>query len=1023
MTTPTTSRSRRRWRNAALGLLGLVALWGIVGGLLLPALAKKMLAEKGGEALGRVVQVDDVSVNPYTLDATLKGVRVLEADGKTTFVSFSQLDVEASGASFYRFAPVIDRLTLAGLKVNLVRDGENHYNLSDILTRLQAEAKKQEAARKQKGGEPEEPARFSVSNIRLVNAAVDFDDRPVGRKHQVSDVHFSVPFVSNLPRHLKEYVEPSFAAKVNGAPILVTGETLPFGDTLQTRFILDVSALDVRRYIEYVPVPLPVKVESGTLDAHITVSFTQAPRKDPLVVVAGTAGLRDVAVANAGGRLAAFSRLEADLASFDPMAGLAKVSAVRLENATGMEEQVRIAGAQASDIAVDLKKKTARIASVTTSGGSASLKRGRDGALELPDLGTANAPAPAETPVAASSEKSSWKVVVGKIDLSDYQVTLADAAVKPAVTHKVSISSLQVEELSTEDGLRGKALAKLGLDRGATVDVDATFALEPLLVTAKVDARRIDLVPLRPYMTQFSTVVLKSGAASARGTLTLKGKADALNVAYHGGAEVANFATVDTTSREDLLSFKAVRTNGIEFALAPNAPFTLAVADIVVDRVYSRLVLNADGKFNVQQLRTATPEAPEAPAATNPDPRPRNVRIDRISFVDSRLNFTDLFIKPNYSADVGELQGTITHLSSDPASRGVVDLKGRYDATSPVVIAGEVNPLRGDLFVDIGAKGEGIELPKLTAYSQRYAGYGIKEGKLTLDVKYHIDQGKLEGRNKILIERLTFGDKVESPDATTLPVLFAVNLLKDSKGEIALELPISGSLADHKFEIGGLITQVLGSLLKKAVTNPFGLIAAAFGGSGGGNGGGGTGAGASAGAPGAAGSAPSGDDLKFVEFTPGRSEVGEAGQRKLAVMARALQGRPGLTLEMAPRFDAEGDLKALRYAALQSSIAGEGKPAVAEAEYAKAVRAAYAREKLPGDPAQMSVAAMETGLMDKLAIGEEQLKALSAARSAAVRGYLVDQGQLPQERVVMAAAGSGAEPPSARASRVEFALR
>lgn len=1011
MQTPTTSRSRR-WRNAALGLLGLVALWGIVGGLLLPALAKKMLAEKGGERLGRVVVVDDVSVNPYTLDATLTGVRVMEADGKTPFAAFERLDVEGSAASFYRFAPVIDRLTLAGLKVSLVRDGENHYNLSDILARLQAEAKRQEAARKQKGAGPEEPARFSVSNIRLVNAAVDFDDRPVGRKHQVTDVHFSVPFVSNLPRHLKEYVEPSFAAKVNGAPVLVTGETLPFGDTLQTRFTLDVSALDVRRYLEYVPVPLPVKVESGTLDAHVTVSFTQAPRKDALVEVAGTAGLRDVAVANAAGRLAAFGRLEADLASYDPVAGLAKVSAVRLENASGMDEQVRIASVQASDIAVDLKKKTARIASMVTRDGVAALKRGRDGAIELPELGAPPAASPAPGP---APDTPAWKVVVGKIDLAGYQVTLVDAAVKPAVTHKVGITSLQVEELSSEDGLRGKALAKLALDHGATVDVDATFALEPLLVTAKLDARRIDLVPLRPYMTQFSTVALKSGAASARGTLTLKGKPDALHVAYNGGAEVANFATLDTTSREDLLNFKAVRASAIEFALAPNAPFTLAVADIVVDRVYSRLVLNADGKFNVQQLRTATPEAPQAPAAQDADPRPRNVRIDRISFVDSRLNFTDLFIRPNYSADVGELQGTITELSSDPQSRGVVDLKGRYDATSPVVIAGTVNPLRGDLFLDIAAKGEGIELPKLTAYSQRYAGYGIKEGKLTLDVKYHVDEGKLEGRNKILLERLTFGDKVESPDATTLPVLFAVNLLKDSKGEIALELPISGSLADPKFEIGGLITQVLSSLLKKAVTNPFSLLAAAFGGSGG-NGGGG-----SPGAPG--GSSPSGDDLKFVEFDAGRAELGEAGQRKLAVMSRALQGRPGLTLEMAPRIDAERDLKALRYAALQAAIAPEGKK-VADEEYAKSVRAAYVRAKLPGDPQQMSVAAMETGLMEKLAIGEEQLRALSAARGEAVRGYLVDKGQLPAERLVMAAAGGKGEPePTARGSRVEFALR
>ncbi len=988
----------------------------MVGGLLLPVIAKKLLAEKLGDRLGRLVVIDDVSVNPYTLDATLKGVRILEADRTTSFVSFDTLDVEASAATFYRFAPVVDRLTLAGLKVNLVRDGENHYNLSDIVARL-AEAAKAEAAAK-KGDEPREPARFSVSNIRLVNAALAFDDRPVGRKHQVSEIHFSVPFVSTLPRHLKEYVQPSFTAKVNGAPLLVTGETQPFGDTLQTHFTLDVSALDVRRYLEYVPVAIPVKVESGTLDAHVTVRFLQAPGKDPAVALAGTAGLRDVAVANSAGRLAQFSRLEVDLASFDLAAGKARVSAVRLENLAALGETLRVARAQAGDIEVDLKGKVARIATVTTSQGLANLKRGSDGALEIPDLGLAPAPPSSAPP----PEATAWKVALGKLTATEYELTLADAAVKPAALHRVAITSLEMGEISTDNGMSGKAVAKLALDRGASLDVDATFALDPLLVTAKVDARRVALVPLRAYMTQFSTVQLKGGTASARGNATLKGKADAMRVAYNGTAEVADFATFDTTSREDLLTFKAVRTTGVDFSWAPNAPLTLAVGEIVVDRAYSRMVLNPDGKLNVQQLRTATPAQPEAPAVANPDPRPRNVRIDRITFVESRLNFTDLFIKPNYSADVGELQGTITNLSSEPASRGVVDLKGRYDASSPVVIAGTVNPLSGDLFLDIAAKGEGIELPKLTAYSQRYAGYGIKEGRLTLDVKYHIEGGKLEGRNKILLERLTFGDKVESPDATTLPVLFAVNLLKDSNGEIALELPISGSLADPKFEIGGLITQVLGSLLKKAVTSPFSLLSAAFGGGGGGSSKA-PGAGAEGGKSAVAGAQAPADDLQFVEFEAGRAEVGEAGQRKLETMARALKGRPGLTLEVAPRLDAERDLKALRDAALARTLAGEGKP-VDDAAYPNAVRAAYARAKLPGDPQQMSVAAMETGLMESLKIGDEELRALSRSRAEAVRSSLVEKGGLAAERVVVAEAASGASGAAkAPASRVDFALR
>ncbi len=1001
---------KRRWPAVVLGALAIVALWGVVGGLVLPIVAKKMITQKAGERLGRTVTVERVSVNPYTLDASVEGLRMLEADGATPFVTFDRLEADGSIASLYRLAPVIDRLTLTGLKASLVRDADNHYNVTDILQRLEAGAKARAAEARKHPGEKDEAPRFSVSNIRLVNASIAFDDRPVGRKHEVSDIQVAVPFVSSLPRDLKEYVEPSFAAKVNGAPLLVAAESQPFEDSLRTHFTLDVNEVDIREYLAYVPMPIPAKVDSGTMGAHITVSFTQGTGKPPSIEVAGMAALHDVALTTGAGKLLRFTRLEAKLGSFDPVAGKGRLYAVTLADAQGLNEDLRIAALEARGIDVDIRQRSVRVAAVATHDGSVSLRRARDGAIEMPQV-----PASPESPAAPGGTAAApWKVAVDRVSVQGYQLTLADAAVKPAATHRVTLASLEATELTNESGIRGKAVAKLALDRGGSLDVDSTFALEPLQVTAKLDARGIDLVPLRPYMTQFATVQLKSGAAAAQGQLVVKGEGQGLRIAYNGGAELSRFDAYDTAGKEDLLKFRAIRTSGIDFAWAPDAPIALTVGDIVVDRVYSRLVVNPDGKLNVQQLRTATADAPDAPLATNPDPRSRNVRIGRITFVDGRLNFTDHFIRPNYSADVGDLQGTVTGLSSSPESRANVDLEGRYDGASPVLIAGTVNPLRGELFADIAAKGKDIQLARLTAYSERYAGYGIKEGRLTLDVKYHIDEGKLDGRNNITLDELTFGDKVESPDAVKLPILFAVNLLKDADGRIALELPISGSLEDPQFQVGAVITQVLGNLLKKAVTSPFSLLAAAFGGSGG--------TAKADGAPAAAQDAASQDDLAFVEFAPGRTDLDEGDVRKLQTMARALAGRPGLTLEMASRLDADRDLAALRYASLQKSLAGDGK-APDDAGYAAAVRAAYAKAKLPGDPGSLSVAAMETALMDKAAVGDAELTALRVARGETVRTWLVEQGKLAPARVVLAEAQAPAGEAKPQASRVDFALR
>jgi uncharacterized protein involved in outer membrane biogenesis len=1030
-----------RLRRFIFVVVGVLAVYGLLVGVALPPLARKVMAEKLGETLGRTIAIDDLIINPFTLAAEVKGLRILEPDARTAFVSFDRLDLDADASSLYRLAPVVDELTLSGLKVSVVRDGEEHFNFSDILARLA-----QASARKRQPAGDDDEARFSFSNIRVVNASIDFDDRPKGRRHQVTEVQVAIPFVSNLPVHLKQYVHPAFSAKVNGAPLALAGETLPFEDSLRTRFTLELDALDIRHYLGYAPAPLPARIDSGTLDARISVRFTQATGKQPSVDISGATALRDVAVSTADGPLARFAALQADIASFDPLAGKAQVTSIALRGAHALADKVSIPGLEARQISLDLKKRQARIESMTASGGAVSVKRNPDRTVDLPKLMPAQ---PAEGKP-AQPEGAPWDVVVAKAAIGDYQVTLIDDAVKPATTHRVAIASLEAEELTTRDGLKGRATGRLGFGKG-TLELASTFALDPLAVSATVDARRIDLVPLRVYVPGFATVTLGSGVASAKGTVTLRGKGDAMHVGYRGVAEIANLAATEGRAREPLLNWKSVRTGGIELDMPPSAPLSLAVAEVVVEKIYSRVVLDADGKLNLQRLRTATPEQPVGAPA--PEPQPRNVRIDRVSFVDGRLDFTDLFIRPNYSADVGELQGTVTGLSSRPESRAAVDLKGRYDRTSPVVIAGSVNPLRGDLFLDIAAKGSDIELPKLTAYSQRYAGYGITEGKLTLDVKYLIDGGKLEGRNKIFVDQLTFGEKVEGPEATKLPVLFAVNLLKDAKGQINLELPVSGSLADPQFEISGLVTQVLGGLLKRAVTSPFSLLAAALGGGG---------------ASAAGGAGPSGgDDLAFVEFSPGRADLDATDRKKLDALVKALLDRPALKLEISARVDAQRDREALRKAELQrrlvemkrAELAAAGKAAKPDepveteaADHPRYVRALFEREKLAqsrtepapkvasiagalpapqgptapaaAPPAEMTVAAMEAALLESIEIGEDQLQALASRRGTQARDYLVAAGRLPGERVIIATAPAPpAESSKSLPSRVDFALR
>lgn len=977
----------RRWRIAAGVAVGALALYAVLGGLVLPHFARQIAAEKLGERLGRAVVIDDVSVNPFTLAATVKGFRILEPDGKTPLAAFDRLDLDGSILSIRHWAPVFDQVTLDGLQVRIVRETEARYNVTDILGKL-AEAQRQAPP-------SDDKAQFSLNNIRVSHARVDFEDRPKGGTHKVTDIEIAIPFISNLPVHLKEFVHPSFAAKVNGAPLALTGETLPFESSLRTHVALDLDALEINRYVEYAPSPLPAKVDAGKLDARLSVRFTQVPGKQPSVDVAGKLTLRDLQLSSSEGVFANAGRIEADIASFDPLGGALHASALRATDLVANGREWRVPSVEAKEIRVDVPGRKVRIDSLATQGGVIPLKRRADGTIERP-LHAVFPATPPSTPPSAP-----WTVALGKVTVDGYSATLADASVKPATTHRVAVDHLEASDFSTAPGSTTALAANLKVGKGGSLELDGTVQLDPLALDARIDARRIDLVPVRAYVSQFSTVAMKSGNASAKGRVVAKAEGDALRIAYTGGAEVANLATMDTVNKEDLLNWDSVRATGIGLQWSQSGPLKLAVAGVAVNKAYSRIVVLPDGKLNVQQLMAATPEDPKAPA---PPPQPekaqaRDVKIERITFVDSRLDFSDRFIKPNYSADVGELNGSVTNLSSDPATRAEVDLKGRYDKASPVVIAGTVNPLSGNLFLDIAALGKEIELPALSAYSQRYAGYGITKGKLTLDVKYHVEDGKMDGRNRIFIEQLTFGERVEGPDATKLPVLFAVNLLKNAKGEIDLELPVSGSLDDPQFAIGALVTQVVVNLLKKAVTAPFSLLAAAFGGK---------------------DSAGGGEDLAYVDFEAGHAEIGTGGQKKLDALSKALLDRPAIKIEMSGNADTQRDLPALKREALQRKVAAANGnlKAVFDAEKIPRPAAKDAKDATDGKPAELSAAEMEALLLERMAVGDAELKALALLRAEQVKAYLVGKGQLPAERIVVAAA-----PEKLGESRVAFKLQ
>jgi len=420
----------------------------------------------------------------------------------------------------------------------------------------------------------------------------------------------------------------------------------------------------------------------------------------------------------------------------------------------------------------------------------------------------------------------------------------------------------------------------------------------------------------------------------------------------------------------------------------------------------------------------ATPEiAATAPASAASATAPAaDIHIGGITLVNGQLNYTDNFIKPNYTANLTKLTGKIGAFGTKPGDPPAdLSVQGAVNDNSPVDIDGTINPLQPVAFLDIKGKADEVELTGLSAYSAKYTGYPITAGKLTVDVHYMLDQRKLNADNHIFITQLTIGNRDESPGIRHLPVKLAVALLKDTQGNIDVNVPVSGSLDDPQFSLGSLIWHAIGNLIARAATAPVLLLGSAFGGI-------------------------NHEDLGYVEFAPGSAVVDKNAQERLGKIVAMLRQKTSLNLDITGRVDPSKDQDGLRKVTVDNLVRRaklldqEGKHAdtsdaalaavnVTPDEYDKYLKRAYKEDDFKGKPKNfiglkksLAPDEMRSLMETNVSVDEAAMRALAQRRAAAVQAWL--KGKLDDKRISLKAPMLDAKgiDDKGKTTRVEFGL-
>jgi uncharacterized protein involved in outer membrane biogenesis len=951
-------------------LLTALALYSLLGFLILPGIALRVANQQLASYATTPATIQRIELNPFSLEVTLWGL-IIGEPGKEQ-VGFERLYANLQIDSLWTKALHLSDIEIDKPKTEILFGKDGKLNLLGLFKIPASEPTPADPNAK--------PFPLRIERIKLAGGVVHFQDqRPSEPIEFLYDkLDFELKNLSTLPEDSADMTLVAIGPA--GGQIDWTGNFSLIPITSEGK--LKITNGKMKSFWPYVRDAVPLVLEDGVLS--LSTDYKLNLSKETELLLSNVAvSIAPFAIKAPDGRpLAKLERLDisettVDLAKQQVVVG--KIRSQKLETwaaleADGQLDWQKLFASQPSKAAVKAKAE------------------------------------PAATPAAADSPKPDpappskpWQVLLKDVQLRNYQVHLADRKAQPAVALDVGPLNLDLQNFDSLNGSPFNLKLDTGVGKQGKITADGIVNLAPVSARLNVQTKDIDLRVAQSYITPFIRLELRSGMLGSDLAVDLK-STEPLAFSVTGRAQVDQLHTLDTLKTRDFLKWQQLVLEGLNYQHGDS----LSIDKVNLFQPYARFMINDDRTTNIDDLLIPQPPdsgAKTAAAKPASQEKPLGIHIGGIAINDGSANFADFSLTPNFATAIQQLNGQIGTIDSRQAKPASVDIKGKVDRYAPVTIKGSVNPFDPMASLDIATSFKRVELTTLTPYSGKFAGYRIRKGRLNLDLHYKITNGQLLAENKVVVEQLQLGEKVDSPDAVSLPLKLAIALLKDVDGKISIELPVSGDLNNPQFSVMPIIWQTLRNLIVKAAAAPFKMIGGLV--SGGGS-----------------------EDLGTVSFAPGSSDLSKEAEGSLVKLSQALKERPALRLEIEGTAAASSDGPLIAEQRLEREYQynyykmlqrrGDKVPAqaslldVPDNEKGPLLEGIYRTRLKTQPPAEWKdlgkeerTAKMREGIIKFWSSSDVLLRQLGQERASSIKDYLVDKAQLADDRVYFIDANLG----------------
>ncbi|KAF5069590.1 hypothetical protein DSECCO2_231170 [anaerobic digester metagenome] len=528
--------------------------------------------------------------------------------------------------------------------------------------------------------------------------------------------------------------------------------------------------------------------------------------------------------------------------------------------------------------------------------------------------------------------------------------------------------------------------ATCAFNQGGDFTADLLFNQETSVYNLKAGITDFNLTHLYPYVKDYLLVESLEGLVSA--DLRLGGNAgNPADIAASGDFNLREFSLADTTG-EVIASVGKLLINADSINSSGNVYYFGAIN---IDRPYVKFAIYDDG-INFDRMLIAAEEVDSVNTGAVPvedyanlftmiadyvhyytsQYKVSNYKAGKVQITNGRVVYTDYTLEDKFQYELDSLSILSENLNSSNERISVI-MKSKLNRTGSFIGNLCINP-DGYSEMEMSYSIKGIRLSDINPYSVYYVATPFIDGDLTFENEIYIRDHKLKSENRLFIEKVIAGKKVQNNTAMNIPVRLAISVLRDLEGNIRLSIPVEGDLDDPDYRWGKALLQVLKNLAIKAAVAPYRLVADLFGGS--------------------------EDDYREMNMEFLQQQPDQDNRVTLGRIAEVMVNKPELSVHFTPGNSREAEIEFLAtYMAkqkflglgLSDSLSPEDDFRIRQISNRDSVFTAWLGEQT-GVSATLSSVQEKSVQFSGRAHLESKISAIEEERARAVRNYLISKG-------------------------------